>query len=77
MTVAHDSSNGVDAGDRALKTHSSHVDDFGTLAIHAGSEPSSETGAVIPPLSLSTTYKQDGVGNHKARLWSRDYGTYS
>lgn len=38
---------------------------FGTRAIHVGSEPNAETGAVIPPISLSTTYKQDGVGNHK------------
>ncbi|KAI0321398.1 Cys/Met metabolism PLP-dependent enzyme-domain-containing protein [Amylostereum chailletii] len=41
------------------------LDGFGTRAIHIGSEPSSETGAVIPSISLSTTYKQDGVGNHK------------
>jgi cystathionine gamma-lyase len=38
---------------------------FGTRAIHVGSEANAETGAVIPPISLSTTYKQDGVGNHK------------
>jgi cystathionine gamma-lyase len=38
---------------------------FGTRAIHIGSEANAETGAVIPPISLSTTYKQDGVGNHK------------
>ena len=42
-------------------------DGFGTRAIHVGSEPNPETGAVIPSISLSTTYKQDGVGNHKAR----------
>jgi len=40
-------------------------DGFGTRAIHVGSEANPETGAVIPPISLSTTYKQDGVGNHK------------
>jgi cystathionine gamma-lyase len=38
---------------------------FGTRAIHVGSDANPETGAVIPPISLSTTYKQDGVGNHK------------
>jgi hypothetical protein len=42
-------------------------DGFGTRAIHVGSEPNSETGAVIPPISLATTYKQDGVGKHKVR----------
>jgi cystathionine gamma-lyase len=43
---------------------------FGTRAIHVGSEANAETGAVIPPISLSTTYKQDGVGNHKASTHS-------
>ena len=42
-----------------------HLDGFGTRAIHVGSEPSEETGAVIPAISLSTTYKQSGVGVHK------------
>ena len=35
---------------------------FDTRAIHAGQEPDPATGAVIPPLHLTTTYKQDGVG---------------
>jgi cystathionine gamma-synthase len=38
------------------------VTGFNTLAIHAGQEPDPATGAVIPPLHLTTTYKQDGVG---------------
>jgi cystathionine beta-lyase/cystathionine gamma-synthase len=41
------------------------LDGFGTRAIHAGSDPDPSTGAVIPAISLSTTYKQHGVGNHK------------
>lgn len=41
------------------------IDGFGTRAIHVGSDPNEETGAVIPPISLSTTYKQNGVGVHK------------
>ncbi|KAF8206323.1 Cys/Met metabolism PLP-dependent enzyme-domain-containing protein [Mycena galopus ATCC 62051] len=44
---------------------------FATRAVHVGSEPSSETGAVIPPISLSTTFKQDGVGNHKGFEYTR------
>ncbi|KDN39542.1 hypothetical protein K437DRAFT_259035 [Tilletiaria anomala UBC 951] len=44
---------------------------FATRALHVGSEPSSETGAVIPAISLSTTFKQDGVGNHKGFEYSR------
>jgi cystathionine gamma-synthase len=35
---------------------------FNTRAIHAGQEPDPATGAVIVPLHLTTTYKQDGVG---------------
>jgi cystathionine gamma-synthase len=35
---------------------------FNTRAIHAGQEPDPATGAVIPPIHLTTTYKQDGVG---------------
>ncbi|PVV03466.1 hypothetical protein BB560_002056 [Smittium megazygosporum] len=33
-----------------------------TLAIHVGSEPDPITGAVIPPLSMSTTFKQQEIG---------------
>jgi cystathionine gamma-synthase len=44
----------------------SHEDDdmqgFNTRAIHAGQEPDPATGAVIVPVHLTTTYKQDGVG---------------
>lgn len=36
---------------------------FNTLAVHAGQEPDALTGAVIPPIHLSSTYAQDGVGN--------------
>jgi cystathionine gamma-synthase len=35
---------------------------FNTRAIHAGQEPDPATGAVIAPMHLTTTYKQDGVG---------------
>ena len=44
---------------------------FSTRALHIGSEPSKETGAVIPAISLSTTFAQDGVGNHKGYEYSR------
>ena len=40
---------------------------FSTRAIHVGSEPDEGTQAVIPAISLSTTYKQDGVGGIKVR----------
>jgi len=38
------------------------ADGFETLAIHAGQEPDSQTGAVVPPIYQVSTYKQDGVG---------------
>ncbi|KDR67321.1 hypothetical protein GALMADRAFT_258482 [Galerina marginata CBS 339.88] len=48
-----------------------HQDGFGTRAIHVGSEPNAETGAVIPSISLSTTYKQSAVGVHQGYEYSR------
>jgi len=44
---------------------------FGTRTIHIGQEPDPSTGAVIPPISLSTTYKQSAVGVHKGYEYSR------
>ncbi|WP_344823239.1 cystathionine gamma-synthase [Actinocorallia longicatena] len=35
---------------------------FETLAIHAGQEPDPSTGAVVPPIYATSTYKQDGIG---------------
>jgi len=40
----------------------SPVHAFGTLAVHAGSPHDPVTGAVIEPISLSTTYAQTSVG---------------
>ena len=37
-------------------------DGFETLAIHAGQDPDPLTGAVVPPIYQTSTYKQDGVG---------------
>lgn len=42
---------------------------FATLAIHAGQEPEQwESRAVVPPISLATTYKQDEPGKHAVTL---------
>src|SRR5437588_1520532 len=35
---------------------------FETLAIHAGQEPEPVTGAVVPPIFATSTYRQAGVG---------------
>ncbi|MGY1726722.1 cystathionine gamma-synthase [Geodermatophilus sp. SYSU D01062] len=40
----------------------SGFDGFDTRAIHAGQDPDPATGAVVVPLHLATTFKQDGVG---------------
>ncbi|KAF4777741.1 Cys/Met metabolism PLP-dependent enzyme [Colletotrichum scovillei] len=40
----------------------SPVHNFGTLAVHAGSPHDPVTGAVIEPISLSTTFAQTSVG---------------
>ena len=38
------------------------TDRFETLTVHAGAEPDPHTGAVVPAIQMSTTFKQDGVG---------------
>ncbi|SEB42108.1 cystathionine gamma-lyase [Paramicrobacterium humi] len=40
----------------------SHVPGFATRAIHAGQAVDETTGAVIPPIHLTSTHKQDGIG---------------
>ena len=46
-------------------------DGFETRAIHAGQEPDPATGAVVPPISLATTFAQDAVGKHRGYEYSR------
>jgi cystathionine gamma-synthase len=38
------------------------TDDFETRVVHSGWEPDPATGAVVPPIQMSTTFKQDAVG---------------
>jgi cystathionine gamma-synthase len=53
-------------GDRMSRTdelgHRPRVDRFETRTVHAGAEPDPVTGAVIPAIEMSTTFKQDAVG---------------
>ena len=44
---------------------------FETRAIHAGQAPDPATGAVVPPVSLSTTFVQEAVGSHRGYEYSR------
>lgn len=38
------------------------TDRFATLAVHAGQEPDSKSGAIMTPIYQTSTYLQDGVG---------------
>jgi len=44
---------------------------FATNCIHAGQFPDPTTGAVMPPISLSTTFQQASPGDHKGYEYSR------
>jgi cystathionine gamma-synthase len=44
---------------------------FETKAIHVGQSPDPSTGAVVTPISLSTTFAQLGVGGHLGYEYSR------
>ncbi len=44
---------------------------FATRAIHCGQQPDPSTGAVNVPIYLSSTYVQQGIGEHKGYEYSR------
>lgn len=44
---------------------------FATKAIHEGVAPDSATGAIMTPIYQTSTYVQEGVGNHKGYEYSR------
>jgi cystathionine gamma-lyase len=46
---------------------------FGTRAIHAGQQPDPVTGAVTTPIYLTSTYAQEGPGEHKGFEYSRTH----
>lgn len=46
---------------------------FGTRAIHAGQSPEPVTGAVMTPVFLTSTFVQDGPGEHKGFEYSRTH----
>ena len=44
-------------------------DHFGTDAIHAGQEPEQwKSKAVVPLISMSTTFKQEAPGEHSVSI---------
>jgi cystathionine beta-lyase/cystathionine gamma-synthase len=46
-------------------------DRFQTRAIHVGNKPDKETGAVSPPINLTSTFEQKSVGNDKGFDYTR------
>lgn len=44
---------------------------FSTIAIHAGNEPDTATGAVSVPIYQTSTYAQDALGKHKGYEYAR------
>jgi len=44
---------------------------FSTKAIHIGQEPDKETGAVIPPIYMTSTYAQEAPNSHKGYDYTR------
>ena len=50
---------------------------FSTKAIHVGQEPDKETGAMIPPVYLTSTYKQEAPDQHKEKDFTDFINEYS
>lgn len=44
---------------------------FATTCLHAGQEPDPSTGAIITPIYQTSTYVQDGLGQHKGFEYAR------
>lgn len=44
---------------------------FNTRAIHVGQPPDPSTGATVPPVYLTSTYTQSGLGEHKGYEYGR------
>ena len=53
-----------------MKTDSRHLE---TLAVHAGQAPDPTTGAVSVPVYYTSTYAQEGPGEHKGFEYSRTH----
>jgi len=60
------------ANESASKEMGMSFPHFGTLAIHAGQDPEQwNSRAVVPPISMSSTFKQDAPGVHRGFEYSR------
>jgi len=62
---------GVAPGPEQRRSPESGRDAFETRAVHAGQEPDPATGAVVPPITLASTFVQDAVGDHRGYEYAR------
>jgi len=67
MTIIHTTQTiryfqGVPIMTIATNTEALNASALSTRAIHAGQEPDPTTGAVVTPIYMTSTFKQDGVG---------------
>jgi cystathionine gamma-lyase len=67
MSAASGSGNGGDGGNDSPARRQQ----LATRVIHAGQSPDPTTGAVMPPISLSSTYAQQSPGVHKGYEYGR------
>ena len=44
---------------------------FSTKSIHIGNKANQKHGSVAPPIHLTSTFKQDGVGQNRGHDYSR------
>ncbi|MGF1572084.1 MAG: trans-sulfuration enzyme family protein [Sumerlaeia bacterium] len=42
-----------------------------TIALHVGQEPDTHAGATVPPIYMTSTFTQEGLGKHKGFEYSR------
>ncbi len=54
-----------------MTDHHSPSDGFATRSIHVGQEPDPRTGAVVVPIYQTSTFVQDGVGQHRGWEYAR------
>jgi cystathionine gamma-synthase len=47
------------------------TDELETRLVHAGQEPDPATGAVVPSISVASTFVQDAVGSHRGYEYAR------
>ncbi|XP_056132100.1 cystathionine gamma-lyase-like [Lampris incognitus] len=74
MSLAHMASTNKqrEPGDDVFDGFQTRYKSFATEAIHVGQEPEQwKSMAVVPPISLSTTFKQSSPGNHAGFEYSR------